>query len=160
MKVSDILNEDQEDCVSATVKEIFHENYEDISGVISVDFGDLLEMMQNVTAKQRDVNFQKEEQILNNLIEYEEEEEVVYIVTSEKLHTRLDELTDIINGGGNLIGIITAIQEFVRILGKYTTTESAWEDSDEGQEAYREAGETCNQPSDEYARVGMKPSDF
>ena len=159
MKVSDILNEDREECVSTTVKEIFHENYEDISGVSNIDPEDLLDIMRDITAKQRDVNFQKEEQILTNIVEMSNEE-TVYIVKSENLHAQLDELSTAITGGGSLMQTITAIQKFVRILGKYTTTESAWEESDEGAKAHQEAAETCSEPSDEYARVGMKPSDF
>lgn len=159
MKVSNILNEQNEDCTYTTMKDLFHEKYEDIAGVIGMDYEDFLEMLQDVTAKHSDVNFQKEEEFLNKLLQLTDQE-TIYISTDDKLRERLDKLQDIINSGGNTMTTITGIQEFVRLLNKHTTTESAWEQSPEGEEARVQAEETCGQSSNQYVQTGTKETDF
>lgn len=157
MKVSDIITEEFDGCISRNVKEIFDREYEDITGVISMDFDEILGLMREATTKQNDINFQKEEAFLNKLLQIDE---VIYISKNDKLAERLDQLHDTMNSEGNIMTIVTAIQEFIRLLSKHTTTESEWENSDEGEAAMQQAEETCNEPSDPYKRIGMKPSDY
>lgn len=158
MKVSDILIEQTEENMSETMEEIFHDNYEDIGGVVGMDYEDLIEIMRGITTKQRDVNFQKEEQVLNRLNQMDDE--TVYITKSNDLRERIDNLHDVINSDAALIAIIKAIQEYVMLLNKHTTTRSAWENSPEGEAARGQAEEISSEPSDPYARAGVKPSDF
>lgn len=157
MKVSDIITEKFDGCINVNVKEIFNKEYEDIAGVISMELDEILDLMREATTKQNDINFQKEEAFLNKLLQIDE---VIYILKDDKLAERLDQLYDKMNSEGNIMTTVTAIQEFVRLLSKHTTTESEWENSDEGEAAMQQAEETCSEPSDPYKRAGMKPSDF
>jgi len=159
MKVSDILIEQNEECVGETMKELFHDDYEDIAGVVGMAYEDILEIMQDIVAKQRDVNFQKEQDILNRLMQMEDQE-TIYISSSDDLHRRLDKLHDVINSEAETMTVVKGIQEFVMLLGKHTTTKSAWENSPDGEAAYKQAEEICSEPSDPYQRYGVKPSDF
>lgn len=157
MKVSDIMPEEFDDCVGEQTKEIFHKEYQDINAVISMDYKEILELMQGAQAQQKDINFQKEEAVLNKFLQINED---TYIPKNEKLNERFDQLHDIMNREGSIMTTVTAIQEFVRLLNKHVMTESAWKTSDEGSAAIEEAEETCREPSDPYARYSMKRKDF
>lgn len=160
MKVSGILNEqDSEDCINDTVRELFHQDFEELSGVIGMQFEEILSLMQDITARHRDVAFQKEEAVLNRLMQMENEDALVYISKDGELHQRLGKLHDVINGDGNFMGVVTAIHEFVRLLGKHTTTESAWANSEDGAMAQQQAEETCS-AGDAYQQSGMRERDF
>ncbi len=159
MKVSDIIAEQFDDCVGDQVKEIFNKKYEDISGVVSMGFDEILDLMRDAQVQQKDINFKKEEDILNRFLQTTDEE-TIYIYKDPRVLERLNQLHDMMNSEGSIMTVVTAIQEFVRLLVKHTVTESDWENSDEGQEAMQQAEEVCNEPSDSHARTGMKPSDF
>lgn len=158
MKVSDILREQFEDCMNDTLKEIFTDEYDEINDIVGTGFDEMLEIMRGITAKKPEAKFQKEENVIKAFMDLENNE-IIYIPTY--LRKTLDELDDIIsNDTNNIMNIITAIQEFSRIISKHATTETGWRDTDDYQNALAQAKDVCNEPADPYDRAGMRPGDF
>jgi len=157
MKVSDVLTENREDCIVKTTSEIFNNEYEDIAGVVSMGFDEILGIMNDISAQRNEVRFPKEEDILRRMGEMEDGE-TVYV--PKDVSQVLGTLEDTLAGENeNAMQTIKAIQEFSRILGKHATTESEWQNSDDYASALQQAQEVCNQ-GDEFAQRGVKRSDF
>jgi len=160
MNVNEILNEQDEDCIRDRVREFFHKDYEDIYGVDGASqFEDVIEIMQEIGARERGVNFQKEIEIFNNILQ-KQENDVVYISTDNTVQNKIKQIYDIVDHGENFIQRVTAIQAFARLLGKHTITETDWENSDEGMVAQRQAEDDCEESSDPYERYGVREKDF
>jgi len=175
MKVSDILNEgtwdedrgeyypsDAEqrtiDSGKEAAKEEFHNNYEELGGSTAGGYEDAEYVMKEVLAKKRDADFREAEKVIGELNAAFDKNVNVYV--PKNIEPRLDQLWEIINKEDmNPTIAMKAIQEFFALIGKHMTTKEAWMDSEEAQ-GISSAAQAEYDSGDEYARRGLKRSDF
>lgn len=158
MKLFEVGGQDRmQSCVQQAMEEAFSASTVPLDGSI-VDLEDILISMREITAKKRDVAWQQEEEVLNGLMSNIDE---LYLPNDKELLSQIDQLEDtILNPDDNIMGTVSAVQKYARLLSKHTTTEDAWYDSDDGKTAYERAQEGCDEQNDSYGSRGVSPRDF
>ncbi len=158
MKLFEVGGQDMmQSCVEQAMQQAFSENTVPLDGSI-VDLEDILISMREISAKKRDVAWQQEEEVLNKLMANIEE---LYLPKDKELLAQIDQLEEVIlNPDDNIMGTVSAVQKYARVLSKHTMTEQQWQESDDAKDAYASAQEACNEQVNPYGSRGVSPSDF
>lgn len=158
MKLFEVGGQDEmRSCVEQAMEEAFYNETVPLDGSI-VDLEDTLMAMREITMKKRDVAWQKEEAILNQLMANIDE---LYLPNDKNLLNEIDQLENtIMNPGDNIMGTVSAVQKYARMLSKYTMTEDEWINSDYGKTAYEKAQEGCDEQINPYGSRGLSQRDF
>jgi len=158
MKLFEVGGQDMmQSCVEQAMQQAFSENTVPLDGSI-VDLEDVLMSMREITTKKRDVAWQQEEEILNQLMSNISE---LYLPKDKELLSEIDQLENtIMNPDDNIMGTVSAVQKYARMLSKYAMTEQQWQESDEAKDAYASAQEGCDEQINPYGSRGLSQSDF
>ena len=158
MKLFEVGGQDRiQSCVTQAMEEAFYNETVPLDGSI-VDLEDTLMAMREITTKKRDVAWQKEEETLNQLMSNIDE---LYLPKDKAVLNEIDQLENtIMNPGDNIMGTVTAVQKYARMLSKYAMTEDEWTNSDYGKAAYEKAQVSCDEQINPYGSRGLNQRDF
>jgi len=158
MKLFEVGGQDRmQSCVAQAMEEAFSQGTVPLDGSI-VDLEDILISMREITSKKRDVAWQQEEEVLNNLMANIEE---LYLPNDKELLTQIDQLEEtIMNPDDNIMGTVAAVQKYARMLSKHTMTEDEWYESEDAKDAYAAAQEGCDEQINPYGSRGLSQRDF
>ncbi len=158
MKLFEVGGQDRmQSCVEDAMREAFYSSTVPLDGSI-VDLEDTLMAMRDISAQKRDVTWQKEEEILNQLMSNIDE---LYLPKDKEVLGEIDQLENtIMNPDDNIMGTVSAVQKYARMLSKHAMTEQQWQESDEAKDAYASAQEGCDEQMNPYGSRGLSQSDF